>query len=99
MLSTQATLRHVGSPKNDSRAKYYHAQRNPKLPKKNSQNIRFRSFQGPSFDVLGCLLWTWEFIGKESHGLKGLYGFLYVHFEAMLDFTRNKKWLFRGFLR
>ena len=42
-------------------------------------------------DGMGCLLGTWDVIGKESNDLERIYGCIYVHFEAILGFTRNKQ--------
>ena len=40
---------------------------------------------------MGCVLGTWEIIGKESSGLERICGCLYVHFEEILGFTRNEQ--------
>ena len=42
-------------------------------------------------DGTGCLLGTYEVIGKDSSDLERIYGCLYVHFQASLDFTRNEQ--------
>ena len=42
-------------------------------------------------NATGCLLGTWQDIGEESFGLEWIYGCLYVHFESILGFTRNKQ--------
>ena len=39
-------------------------------------------------NVEGCLLGTWEVIGKKSCGLEQICGCLYVHFEVILCYTR-----------
>ena len=39
----------------------------------------------------GCLLGTWEVIGKKSCGLERICGCLYVHLETILGFTRNEQ--------
>ena len=39
----------------------------------------------------GCLLGPWEVVGKESWGLERIYGYLCIHFESILGFTRNKQ--------
>ena len=65
-----------------------------KFPK-SSQNWRlytlsdFPGDQAPN--ATGCLLAFWGFIGEESCGLEWICGCLYVHFAAVLDFTRNEQ--------
>ena len=84
---------HVGSPKNVSR-KYDHARRSPKISQK--QSILKVIIHASSFprtrasNARGCLLRTWEVIGKESCGLERICGYLYVHFETILGFTINE---------
>ena len=51
----------------------------------------FGLFGGRTSIATRCLQGPWEVIGKESCGLERIYWCIYVHFEAILCFTRNEQ--------
>ena len=87
---------HVGFPRHVSR-KYDHTRKSPKMSQKQSiMNVIIHAFglsRDPTSErnATGCLLRTWEVIGKECCGLERICGCLYVHFETILGFLRNEQ--------
>ena len=63
------------------------SQKQPKI-----EGYKLSDFLGDrALNATGCLLDPWEVIGKESCGLERIYVCLYVHFEAILCFTKNEQ--------
>nr|ABD83275.1 Fgenesh protein 14 [Beta vulgaris] len=78
---------HVGFPKNVSRENM------ARLGELKLKVIihAFKLSRGRAPNAIGGLIRIWEVIGKESCGLERIYGWIHVHFEAILGFTRNEQ--------